>query len=41
VRLRDLLDEAIARARADLETRLKKKAQRSEDFIAAVAHGWH
>lgn len=38
VRLRDLLDEAINRARADLETRLQEEnRQESEDFIAHVA----
>jgi arginyl-tRNA synthetase len=35
VRLRDLLDEAIERAKADLETRLKdEERHESEDFIA-------
>ncbi|UBF28207.1 arginine--tRNA ligase [Kovacikia minuta CCNUW1] len=39
VRLRDLLDEAIARARADLEARLKEdNRQESEEFIANVAN---
>ncbi|MFB2892416.1 arginine--tRNA ligase [Aerosakkonemataceae cyanobacterium BLCC-F50] len=38
VRLKDLLDEAIAHARADLEARLKKdNRQESEEFIANVA----
>ncbi|HEY9300199.1 MAG TPA: arginine--tRNA ligase, partial [Phormidium sp.] len=38
VRLKDLLDEAIDRARADLEDRLKEdNRQESEDFIANVA----
>ncbi len=38
VRLRDLLDEAIARARADIEARLKEEGRsETEDFIAAVA----
>ena len=38
VRLRDLLDEAIARARADMEARLKEEGRsETEDFIAAVA----
>lgn len=38
VRLRDLLDEAIARARADLEARLKdERRQESEEFISHVA----
>ncbi len=39
VRLRDLLDEAIARARADLETRLKEEGRKeTQEFIAHVAH---
>jgi len=38
VRLKDLLDEAINRARADLEARLKDdNRQESEEFIANVA----
>ncbi|NER34390.1 MAG: arginine--tRNA ligase [Oscillatoria sp. SIO1A7] len=38
VRLRDLLDEAIARARSDLEARLEEeKRQETEEFIANVA----
>lgn len=38
VRLRDLLDEAIARARADLEARLKEEGrEETEEFIAHVA----
>ncbi|MFB2936910.1 arginine--tRNA ligase [Aerosakkonemataceae cyanobacterium BLCC-F154] len=38
VRLKDLLDEAIDRARADLESRLKdENRQESEEFIANVA----
>lgn len=38
VRLKDLLDEAIDRARADLEARLKEEnRQESEEFIANVA----
>lgn len=38
VRLRDLLDEAVARARADLEVRLQKEErQESEAFISQVA----
>ena len=38
VRLRDLLDEAIANTRADLEARLQEESrQESEEFIAAVA----
>ena len=38
VRLKDLLDEAIARARTDLESRLKEEnRQESEEFIANVA----
>ncbi|MBD1891799.1 arginine--tRNA ligase [Coleofasciculus sp. FACHB-SPT9] len=38
VRLRDLLDEAIARARADLETRLKEEGrEETEEFITHVA----
>lgn len=38
VRLKDLLDEAIDRARADLEARLKDdNRQESEEFIANVA----
>lgn len=38
VRLRDLLDEAIARARADLEARLKEEGrQETEDFINHAA----
>lgn len=38
VRLKDLLDEAIDRARADLEARLKEdNRQESEDFITNVA----
>lgn len=38
VRLRDLLDEAIARTRADLEARLKSESrQETEEFIANVA----
>ncbi|TAF05334.1 MAG: arginine--tRNA ligase [Nostocales cyanobacterium] len=38
VRLRDLLDEAISRARIDLETRLKKEdRQETEEFIKKVA----
>jgi arginyl-tRNA synthetase len=38
VRLRDLLDEAIARARADLETRIQAEGrQESEEFIDHVA----
>jgi arginyl-tRNA synthetase len=38
VRLRDLLDEAITRARADLESRLKEEGrEETEEFIAHVA----
>jgi len=38
VRLKDLLEEAIVRAQADLETRLKEdNRQETEDFIANVA----
>lgn len=38
VRLKDLLDEAIARARADLETRLAEEGRKeTEEFIAHVA----
>jgi arginyl-tRNA synthetase len=38
VRLRDLLDEAIARARTDIESRLKEEErQESEEFIAHLA----
>jgi arginyl-tRNA synthetase len=38
VRLRDLLDEAIARARADLESRLKEEGrEETEEFKAQVA----
>ncbi|MDP8965432.1 MAG: arginine--tRNA ligase [Cyanobacteriota bacterium] len=38
VRLRDLLDEAIARSRADLEARLKEEGrEETEDFQANVA----
>lgn len=38
VRLRDLLDEAITRTRADLESRLQEEGRsETEDFIAAVA----
>ncbi|MEM7580584.1 MAG: arginine--tRNA ligase [Mastigocoleus sp.] len=39
VRLRDLLDEAVKRARNDLEKRLQEEAQReeTEEFIANVA----
>ncbi len=38
VRLRDLLDEAIARARADMEARLKEEErEETEEFIAHVA----
>ena len=38
VRLQDLLDEAIARTRADLESRLKEEdRQETEEFIAHVA----
>ncbi|HIK55312.1 MAG TPA: arginine--tRNA ligase [Synechococcales cyanobacterium M55_K2018_004] len=38
VRLRDLLDEAIARARADLEARLKEEGRtESEEFIQQVS----
>ena len=38
VRLRDLLDEAIARARADLETRIQEEGrQETEEFIEHVA----
>ena len=38
VRLRDLVDEAVARARADLETRLAEEGrQETEEFIANVA----
>jgi arginyl-tRNA synthetase len=38
VRLRDLLDEAIARARADLESRLKEEGrEETEEFKAHVA----
>lgn len=38
VRLRDLLDEAIARARADLEARLQEESRHeTEEFISAVA----
>lgn len=39
VKLRDLLDEAIARARQDLSDRLvEENRQESEEFIANVAH---
>ncbi|NDJ18979.1 arginine--tRNA ligase [Myxacorys almedinensis A] len=39
VRLRDLLDEAIARARADLETRLKEEDRHeSQAFIEHTSH---
>ncbi|GAB4208811.1 MAG: arginine--tRNA ligase [Coleofasciculaceae cyanobacterium] len=39
VRLRDLLDEAIARARADLEARLQEeRREETEEFKAHVAH---
>lgn len=39
VRLKDLLDEAIARARADLEARLTEEGRSEpEDFKAHVAH---
>lgn len=38
VRLRDLLDEAIARARADLEARIKEEGRiETEEFINSVA----
>lgn len=38
VRLRDLLDEAVARARADLEARLQEESRHeTEEFISAVA----
>jgi arginyl-tRNA synthetase len=38
VRLRDLLDEAVIRARADLEARLKEEErEETEDFITQVA----
>jgi arginyl-tRNA synthetase len=38
VRLRDLLDEAVSRARADLETRLKEEERtETEEFVANVA----
>ena len=38
VRLRDLLDEAVIRARADLEARLKEEGrEETEDFITQVA----
>ncbi|MEQ9373034.1 MAG: arginine--tRNA ligase [Coleofasciculus chthonoplastes F3-SA18-01] len=38
VRLRDLLDEAIARSRADLETRIQEEGrQETEEFIEHVA----
>jgi arginyl-tRNA synthetase len=38
VRLRDLLDEAVLRARADIEARLQEKDhQESEEFIAATS----
>ena len=38
VRLRDLLDEAIARTRADLESRLQEEGRsETEDFITGVA----
>ena len=38
VRLRDLLDEAIANTRADLEARLQEESrQEPEEFVAAVA----
>lgn len=38
VRLQDLLDEAIARTRADIESRLKEEGrQETEEFIAHVA----
>ncbi|MDB9320392.1 arginine--tRNA ligase [Nodularia spumigena CS-586/05] len=38
VRLRDLLDEAVIRARADLEARLKEEErEESEEFISEVA----
>lgn len=38
VKLRDLLDEAVARARADLEARLETEQRcETEDFIAQVA----
>ncbi|MEQ9001601.1 MAG: arginine--tRNA ligase [Coleofasciculus sp. B1-GNL1-01] len=38
VRLRDLLDEAIARARADLKTRIQEEGrQETEEFIEHVA----
>ena len=38
VRLRDLVDEAVARTRADLETRLAEEGrQETEEFIANVA----
>ncbi|HYW20697.1 MAG TPA: arginine--tRNA ligase [Nodularia sp. (in: cyanobacteria)] len=38
VRLRDLLDEAVIRARADLEARLKEEErEESEEFISKVA----
>jgi arginyl-tRNA synthetase len=38
VRLRDLLDEAVIRARADLEARLKEEErEETEDFISNVA----
>ncbi len=40
VRLRDLLDEAIVHARADLEARLKEEErEETEDFIQNVAEG--
>jgi arginyl-tRNA synthetase len=39
VRLRDLLDEAIARARADLDARLQEEErEETEEFKAYVAH---
>lgn len=39
VRLRDLLDEAIARARADLEARLKAEGrEETEEFKEHIAH---
>ena len=39
VRLRDLLDEAIARARADLDARLQEEErEETEEFKAHVAH---
>lgn len=38
VRLKDLLDEAVSRARADLETRIQaEERQETEDFIQNVA----